>query len=145
MRISVELRLFQAVVGLVLLIPLVAGPVGAFGGLEGLAALFGVDGPIGLAPSLRNHLRAICWMFFGYVPLVAWSLGAPVERAAVFRIVIVVAALAGLARQTGALVDGPPGAVAVALRMLEFFFMPALLLWHTRLVRRLRRPRPAGR
>jgi hypothetical protein len=43
MPMNRELRAFHGVVGLVLLIPLIGGLVGAFGGLEGMARLLRVD------------------------------------------------------------------------------------------------------
>lgn len=130
-----ELRAFYGVVGLLLFIPLVGGLVGAFGGLEGLAYLFGVDRQIVISTSLRSTLRAICIAFFSWVPLVIWSLAALPERAGAFRIVVGCAFLSGFARLTSYLVEGYPGVVPVVLMTLELVGMPSLLLWHTRLVR----------
>jgi hypothetical protein len=126
-----ELRAFYGVVGLLLLVPL----VGAFGGLQGMAHLFGVDDRVTAAPLLRNNFRAVCCAFLSWVPLVIWSLAALPRRAAVFRIIIGCAFLAGFARLTGYLVEGYPGVVPVALMMIELAGMPILLLWHARLVR----------
>lgn len=130
-----ELRAFYLVTGLVLLIPLVVGWLGAFGGLEAMARLFSVDGPIAVPPNLRNSLRAISLMFAGYVPLVIWSLRALPERAGAFRIAIAFAFLAGFARLTGWLTEGYPGPVPAVFMGLELGLMPLMLLWHTRLVR----------
>jgi len=69
------------------------------------------------------------------VPLIAWSLARLSERATVFRIVVGCAFLAGFARLTGWLVDGYPGAVPAMLMVTELVGMPALLAWHTHLVR----------
>jgi hypothetical protein len=129
-----ELRAFHGVVGLVLLIPLVGGLVGAFGGLEGMAVLFRVDHELVVSPLLRNNFRAICCAFSSWVPLTVWSLAALPERAAVFRIVVGCAFLAGVARLTGWRAEGYPGAVAVGIMTIELAGMPLLLLWHTRLV-----------
>jgi hypothetical protein len=137
-----ELRAFYGVVGLILLIPLVGGLVGAFGGLEGMASLFGVDHQIVIASSLRNNLRAVCIGFFAWVPLVIWSLAALPERTGAFRIIGGCGFLAGFARLTGWLVEGYPGVVPVAIMAIELVGMPILLLWHARLVR-LDRERPA--
>jgi hypothetical protein len=134
-----ELNWLRVVSGSVLVIPLVVGPVGAFGGLEGLAALFGEDRGIVVSPALRDHLRAICWMFFAIAPLVAWSLAAPVERAGTFRIVVGCAVLAGLARVVGAVVDGNPGVLAFVFAALELGMLPVILMWHWSLVRRMAR------
>jgi hypothetical protein len=141
MSMRVELRAFYGVVGLILLIPSVAGLAGAFGGIEGLARLFGVEDPIVLAPLLRNNLRAICCAFFSWVPLVVWSLASLPERAGAFRIVAGCAFLAGFARLTGWLVEGYPGVVPVGIMTIELGVIPVLLLWHARLVR-LARERP---
>jgi hypothetical protein len=135
MSMQSELRAFYGVVGLVLLIPLVGGLVGAFGGLEGMARLFGVDEQIAISPLLRNNLRAICCAFFSWVPLVVWSLAALPERAGAFRIVAGCGFLAGFARLTGWLVEGYPGIVPVGILTIELAGMPILLLWHARLVR----------
>jgi hypothetical protein len=131
----VELRAFYGVVGLILVIPQVAGLVGAFGGLEGMARLFGVDDPIAIAPVLRNNFRAVCCAFFSWVPLVVWSLMALAERAGAFRIIVGCAFLAGFARLTGWLVEGYPGVVPLGIMTIELGVMPILLLWHARLVR----------
>lgn len=128
-----ELRAFQVVTGLVLLIPLVVGSLGAFGGLEGMARLFDVRGEITVPSSLRNSLRAISLMFVGYVPLVLWSLRALPERAGAFRIAVAFAFLAGFARLTGWLSEGYPGAVPAVFMGMELGLMPVLLLWHRRL------------
>ena len=130
-----EVRLFQIVVGTVLVIPLVAGTTGAFGGLDGMAALFGENRDAALAPALRNHLRAICWMFAAFAPLVVWSLARMKERAGAFRIVIGFAFVAGFARLLGRFVDGDPGPIATLFTVLELGLMPVLVGWHARLIR----------
>src|SRR5439155_1585074 len=101
MSMRVELRAFCGAVGLVLCIPLVAGLVGAFGGAEGMARLFGVDDRIELPGLLRNNFRAVCFMFFAWVPLVIWALAALPDRAGAFRIAFGCAFVAGFARLTG--------------------------------------------
>jgi hypothetical protein len=130
-----EIRAFRAVVGVVLLIPLIGGLVGAFGGVAGMAQLFRADPEIVLPPVLRNNFRAICCAFVSWVPLVIWSLAALSERASVFRIVVACAFLAGFARLTGWIVEGHPGVVALAIMTIELAGMPILLLWHARLAR----------
>jgi hypothetical protein len=135
MSLRVELRAFYWVVGAILVIPLVAGLVGAFGGLEGMARLFNIKDPIVVPPSLRNNLRAICFMFFAWGPLVTWSLAALRERAGAFRITVGCGFVAGFARLTGYLVDGYPGLFPVLIMTIELGVMPILFLWHARLVR----------
>jgi hypothetical protein len=135
MSMRAELRAFYGVVGVILVIPLVGGLVGAFGGLEGMATLFGVDRHIVIATSLRSSVRAICCGFFSWVPLVIWSLAALPERAGAFRIIAGCAFLAGCARLTSWLVEGYPGVVPLGIMAIELGVMPILLLWHARLVR----------
>jgi hypothetical protein len=130
-----ERRAFHAVVGVVLLLPLAAGFVGAFAGIEGMAWLFGAEGALAVPPVLRSNFRAIAAAFASWVPLVAWSLAAPVERAAVLRIIGGFGFVAGLARATGWWVEGNPGPIAAGIMAIELIGMPALLLWHARLVR----------
>ena len=137
-RADAELHAFRAVVGCVLLIPGVAGLVGAFGGIEAMARLFGSDAELVLAPLLRNNFRAICVAFFSWVPLVIWSLAVPSQPAGALRIVLACAFLAGFARLTGWLVEGHPGPIGVAILSLELVGMPLLLLWHARLLRAMR-------
>jgi len=137
-----ELRAFYGVVGGVLLIPLVGGLVGAFGGLGGMAQLFGTDSEIVISPVLKNNFRAICCAFVSWVPLVIWSLAALVERAGAFRIIVGCAFLAGFARLTGWVFEGYPGIVPVGIMTIELGLMPILLLWHARLMR-LAHARPA--
>jgi hypothetical protein len=139
----VELLAFYGLVGLILLIPLVGGLVGAFGRLEEMAYLFGVDTQVLAAPLLRNNFRAICFMFFAYVPLVIWTLAAMLERAGAFRIIFACAFLAGFARLTGYVAEGYPGDVPVVFMTMELALMPLLLLWHARLVRLVRSSRPS--
>jgi hypothetical protein len=130
-----ERRAFHAVVGIVLLLPLVAGLVGAFGGIGGMAWLFGVDDELVVPPVLRNNFRAISAAFASWFPLVLWSLAAPAERAAVFRVIVGFGFVAGLARLTGWWAEGNPGPIAAAIMGIELIGMPLLLLWHARLVR----------
>ncbi len=138
MRLSTELRLFRLIVGVVVLIPLGLGPIGAFAGLEALGATLGGAETIRLDPSLRNHLRAICLFFAGFAALVAWALGSLEARAGAIRLALAVTLLAGLARLTGFFVDGRPGPVAIAFMTIELVVPPLVLLWHGRLLRRLR-------
>ena len=130
-----ELRAFYGVIGVVLLIPLVGGLVGAFGGLGGMARLFGTDSKIVISPVLKNNFRAICCAFVAWVPLVIWSLAALVERAGAFRIIVGCAFLAGFARLTGWVCEGYPGIVPAEIMAIELGLMPILLLWHAMLVR----------
>lgn len=130
-----EMRLFWIAVMALLAIPLTAGPIGAFGGLEGLAALFRQRGEIVAPPGLRNNLRAIAWMFVPAAPVIIWSLRSLEARAGAFRIVAGCAVLAGFARITGWIVDGAPGVAPTVIICLELGYLPLLLLWHARIVR----------
>jgi hypothetical protein len=73
-------------------------------------------------------------MFVVVVPLVIWSLRRMRERAGAFRIVFGCAFLAGFARLTGILVDGSPGLAPTIFIGIELVAIPALLLWHARLL-----------
>lgn len=137
----VEMIAFRVVIGMILLIPLAGGMTGAFGGLEGMARLYGMEGQIVVPVGLRSNFRAISFMFSMIVPLVIWTLAALPERAGAFRIVVGCAFLAGFARLTGYLVDGSPGLIPTILMTLEFILMPILLLWHARLARLLSQQR----
>lgn len=135
-----DLRVFQLAVAVVVVVPIVVGGNGALGGLEGLARLFGEDRDLAVSPGLRNHLRALCWMFAMIAPLAAWTVRADtlVARTGAFRIVAGFACAAGAVRALGTVVDGWPGPVALALFGVEVAGLPALLVWHARLVRRAR-------
>jgi hypothetical protein len=74
-------------------------------------------------------------MFFALVPMVTWTMLKMRERAGGFRVIVVCASAAGLVRLLGCFVDGYPGAVPVTFMLLELFLLPALLVWHARLVR----------
>lgn len=133
-----ELWWFRIVVGMILVIPGVAGPVAGFGGLAGLEFIFGIDNPSVVDPALRNSLRAICFMFFAFAPLLIWVLAAPAARATPFRIIITCAWLAGFTRLTGYFVDGRPSVIELGLMGIELLGMPILVLWHLRLVKKAR-------
>ena len=133
-----ELRAFQIVVALVLLLPLGLGLVGAFGGLDAHARLASVEGNVEAPPALRSDLRALAWMFAGIVPLTWWCLRDFVGRANGFRIIFGFAALAGLVRLIGWFADGPGGTNVMATMAVELGMIPLVLLWHARLVRKLR-------
>jgi hypothetical protein len=66
---------------------------------------------------------------------VIWSLRDMKQRAGAFRIIIACAFVAGFARLTGYLVDGWPGVIPIGIMVIELAVMPALLLWHQRLLR----------
>lgn len=131
-----ELRVFRAIVLLIVAaIPTLVGLVAGFGGLGAMAALFGREAPASVDPSLQNHLRAIGVVFTGFGLLLAWSTFSLREREGVFRIVVGVVILAGLARITGWISDGPPGLLAMIFLAMELVLFPALFLWQRRLLR----------
>jgi hypothetical protein len=132
MTVDRETRLFRIVVGLVLVIPGIAGPVAGFLGVPTLARLLQAEPPT-IPPSLHNSLRAVCWMFFALVPLVIWSLRAMKERAGAFQIIVACGFVAGLTRLTGTIVDGWPGPIPIGIMTIELGLMPVLLVWHRRL------------
>lgn len=136
-----EWRAFQAAVGLMLLIPLLLGTVGAFGGLEATARLFGENTQLVVPPLLKSNLRALCCCFLSWVPLLIWSLSALVERAGAFRIIAACAFLAGWARLTGWAVEGYPGAIPIVIMAIELVAIPIVSVWHARLVGQLRASR----
>lgn len=131
-----ELRAFHVAVGLVLIIPGVAGPVAGFLGIDALATLLHTDAPH-IPAALQNSLRAVGWMFATVVPITVWSLRRMPERAAAFQIVVCCGFVAGLTRVTGFLCDGYPGLVPLGIMAIELGFMPVLLVWHRSLVRRI--------
>ena len=137
MALRDELRMFHTVVGVVLLIPLVGGLVGTFGGLAGMARLFGTDSEMTISPVLRSNFRAICSAFLSWVPLLLWTMARPVERAGAFRIIVGCAFLAGLGRLTGWIVEGYPGFIPVLLMIIELVVMPTVLIWHAGLLQRI--------
>ena len=137
MTLASEVRLFKLVLIAVTLIPLVVGPVAGVFGLEGFAALFGDDDPIVVSAGLRNHLRAIVWMFLALAAAMWWMLGDIVARGTGLRIVLGFAIAAGVMRLIGRFVDGSPGPIATAIMAIEFLLV-LVLFWHVRLVRKLR-------
>lgn len=131
-----ELRAFRGVViAIAIAIALLVGGIAGFGGLEGMAILFGAPLPERFDLGLRNHLRAICVVFAGFGVLVVWSTFALEQRRAAFRIAVATIVLAGLARIIGWLVDGPGGLTAGTFVTMELVLFPLLLAWHTRLIR----------
>jgi hypothetical protein len=131
----VELRLFRGAISAIALVTL-AGLAGGFGGVPGLAAVFGLEAPPAIDPALHNHLRAVVTVFAGFGAIMVWAAFELERGAPVFRIGVVAIVLAGLARATGWIVDGPPGAVPAALLVTELVAFPLLALWHARLLRK---------
>jgi len=136
MTLATETRAVRTVVYAVLLIPLIAGTVAAYGGLEGFAALFHESRTVVLAPALRDHVRAITWMFALLAPLVWWTVQDLAARATPFRLIMGWAAAAGIVRIVGMIVDGYAGVLACIFTGMELVLLPILIVWHARLVRR---------
>lgn len=142
MNWSTELRAFRLVIAaLVAAIALLIGSIAGFGGLDAMAALVGARTPGDVDPALRNHLRAFSVVFAGFGLLIGWTALALEERKTGFRIAVAVIVAAGLARVTGWIVDGAPGALATLFLTMELVLFPLLLAWHARLLRLAREHR----
>ncbi|MBI3557401.1 MAG: DUF4345 domain-containing protein [Deltaproteobacteria bacterium] len=133
---ATELRLFRGV--MIIMAAAICGLVGlvsGFGGLESMAALFRSAQTIMLDAGLRNHVRAISVVFAGFGAFTVWSTWALEERKGAFRIFVVFGVSAGFARATGWMTEGYPGVMATVFMAMELAILPALCIWHARLLR----------
>jgi hypothetical protein len=110
--------------------------LGATAIVTGLLAVIG--GPAALlggapaVPSVDSQLRYadIIWLGAGIVLI--WSARKPLERAMATRVVLVIAAVAGLGRLISIIEVGVPHPFYLVTMGLELIVTPLIILWHSR-------------
>jgi hypothetical protein len=117
----IVLAILGAIAAATALLAIIGGPTAEPGG-----------GPT--TPSIDSEYRFahVIWLGAGVVLL--WTLRRPEERALVTRVVLVIAAVGGLARLVSIAVVGLPHPVFVSAMVLELVIVPLVVLWHSRVV-----------
>jgi hypothetical protein len=129
-----ERRVFQVVLGLLLVVPLGVGPFGAVLGLRGFELVFGVRlGPI--ESNLDSDFRFLAAAFAG-LGVVLLSTLPHIERdSKILRISVFALFCGGLARLLSWATVGPPNGITQILTAVELA-LPLLALWQRRIARR---------
>ena len=127
-----EKRLLQAVVLLVLLVPLAGGTLGVVFGPDWLHR--GVVGR-----DLDSHFRYLSGLLLAMVLLFASCLPDIETRGVRMRLIAILPVTGGLARLYGMLIGGPPGRGHLIALGIELGVVPLLLLWQARVARRFNR------
>jgi hypothetical protein len=83
-------------------------------------------------PSLDSEWRYAHTFWLAAGVLLWWSLFAPEKRAPVTRVILIIAALGGLARLVSVLWVGWPHPVFIASLVLEVVILPFVIWWHWR-------------
>lgn len=87
------------------------------------------------AADLESHFRYLSGLLFGIGLAFLWAVARIDQRAAVFRVLGVIVIAGGLARLSGIIGHGLPGAAHRLALIMELLVVPALLLWLGRLER----------
>lgn len=130
MRPRAEKRLLQAVVLLVLLVPLAGGTLGVVLGPDWLHR--GVVGR-----DLDSHFRYLSGLLLAMVLLFASCVPDIESKGARMRLIAILPITGGLARLYGMLIGGPPGRGHLIALGIELGVVPLLLLWQARVARKL--------
>lgn len=134
----IEKRLFQAVVALACLLPLIVGGMGIVQGPAPFGHLAEVP------PDLDSHFRYISGIFFA-TGLGFLSCIPNVERrGARFRLLGSLIVVGGLARGVSLLAVGAPSAGHLLGLAMEVVVVPLLMLWQAGMARRQRAPSSPG-
>ena len=134
---QLERRMLQTVIGIVAVVPLLAGGAGA---LLGLDILHIADAPV----SAESHFRYLSGLLFA-IGLSYWSCLPGIERHwDRIRLLTAIVFIGGLARGYGLLHDGVPSAIGVAALIIELGIAPTVLLWHRRITSLSQRTFPHG-
>jgi hypothetical protein len=128
----VERRLFQGIVGLLSLIPLIGFAIGMTSG-TGFFLPEGAERTV----NLDNQFRYLSGVYTAVTIAIWWTLPRLEERLAPLRIACAGVFLGGVGRLASmAALGAPSDPTMVAGVALELGVVPLLLLWHSRLARR---------
>lgn len=118
-----------ATLGVLGAIPVASGLTGILGGPER------APGGASTTPSVDSEYRFVntFWTAAGFA--LWWSIRRPEKRAATTRLVLGTAAAGGLPRLLSARRAGAPHPVFRAATVLELAVVPAVLVWHAKVVR----------
>ena len=129
---SMERRLFQAIVGVLSLIPLIGFTLAMTSG-AGFFLPEGAEPPV----NLDNQFRYLAGVYTAVTIAIWWTLPKLEERLAPLRIACAGVFLGGVGRLVSmAALGAPSDPTMVAGVALEMGVVPLLLLWHARLARR---------
>jgi hypothetical protein len=113
--------------------------LGATAVLTGLLAVVG--GPAALlggaaaVPSVDSQLRYADVIWLGAGVVLIWSARKPLERAMATRVVLLIAAVAGVGRLISLIVVGVPHPFYLVTMGLELIVTPLIIVWHSRVFR----------
>ena len=130
-----EKRALQAIMLIVLLVPLAGGTLGVVLGPDWLHR--GVVGR-----DLDSHFRYLSGLLLAMALLFASCVPHIERNGARLRMIAILPVIGGLARLYGMLASGPPGRGHVVALCIELGVVPLLVLWQARVARRLSRPNP---
>jgi hypothetical protein len=124
-----EKRLFQSIVLLASIVPIVAGAAGALLG-PGM-----IHAGLPTNRDLDSHFRYLSGLLLGIGLGFIWSVVRIEKRSLLFRALGLIVIVGGLSRLLGAIEDGVPGPAHLFPFVMELLVVPALLLWLLRIGR----------
>ena len=119
-------RGFQIVVGILSLIPIYYGGMGMITGAAGLMPAEAVT------PAIDSQYRFLSAVYLGLGAMIMWLLPNIDKQATLFRIIVAILFLGGLARLYSYVSVGAPPANFVFGIVLELC-LPLLILWHNKI------------
>lgn len=129
-----EVRAMRAITAVLSAVPLIGGLAGVVGGP---AVVTGDQGMVNASTDSEFRFLSAAWL--SMAPLVWTALPRTHDRPATLRIIGAGIVAGGLARLRSWRRLGRPRVLMIAGAALELVGVPALLVWHTRIVHRLRR------
>lgn len=138
LREGTERRLFQAVVCIGAVVPILAGAAGAWLGPAMIHRQLAGN------PDLDSHFRYLSGLLLALGAAFVVAAFTLERRSGLFRALGLIVITGGLARLLGALRFGFPGEAHRFALVMELLVVPALLLWLRRLERQRRREEQTG-
>src|SRR3989338_5007815 len=112
-------RVLQIISCILLIVPLVFGPIGIIFGLRGFYWIFQMPQPFPVETDLDSDFRFLTANFFGWGLALIWMLPRIEKHVTLFRILALGIFLGGIGRLISLLTVGIPGKLTVALVGIE--------------------------
>ena len=121
-------KLLRIVIGLLGLVPIYIGINGMYSGLEGLVPGAAIDARV------DGQYRYLAAIYLGFGCLLIWIQSRFEQEIGLFRILMAMVFIAGVARAIAFFTYGIPELSVILATAFELIFPPLFVLWHNKVV-----------